>query len=1325
MSTKLKQKHLLVFKQNLQDKVKELKQLTGVVDHYLSDVQQACKTAEELTQSDEIRKIKKNYQKTMHLLDQHYYNCTLLTATIEEFNENSDSSAENSPLPSVADVTTCDESDMDKSILDRQTISTVHVGMIRVTELTKPTEKPEELPSSREQLPFSNQSMVHDNISHVNQLDKSLNCDTSSQIETIPCQNVLSLIRNVKVPTNDSILSDNYSSKNQSLCDPIQKRVQTFSTILEEKQILWVDAEPSVCKDKVKLDLNSINERYGDTYTVLSCGEDALDFDNVPCSSPIKLRDTQSKSTITTSSTEPQNSKIVPPEIRTVPLLQPIKPQDSNLSPTVFEEIHRDITHPPFLTQSAEGEELYLSNPDLADIPSSNQTDVEQNNTITTSTYQNITTESQSMQLNSAILPNQNLSNTNPFIPHISNRDSHSDIGSVSSHMTGDGEDNPMNYGYLYMNPGMMPPIPYLPAAYISTPYTSSVEGGCLSVDQKLSNDQNTTVMKEHSPESSSILQTGSSQFSDVTDSERKSAKSNDEKNVSPQLETSSETNESKSSTTQLSSTTKRFSKPGTRPKRNTPGSKKSARAKLASKINACLENSRQKLGIDVRKGIGLDSDQDSVKTDPRTTTTGSEQLNTSLEKLITEELSDGLIYSSAASDCDVKASTTKVQLDTSISAMDTEYLLGPEIQYFQLIENKTCHVMPVTIYPETSAFIQQITTKQDLFFLSTPAHKFKVAIRGCKRENKISVQFIDYGNKEEVMISDLQPLTEDLAKLPAQAVLCALSGLAPVDPGRTSWTEDEINSMTLNVQNQMLLCKPVYCSKSSHFPNLVDVSLLMYPNTPNTPWNAPFGNINLSAVMIKQRMGRFVPISEQLSSLRIMFKDYLLPSDETDHEKTLVNQRSESLDEKQSTESGFASSASPIFNVSCQNLTPVEKEAISESSIKDLSKTVTSTSDKSNIKSQDVTQKVDNLNHNPLEKCDNYLDQQKKSTNSKIECRSQPTSSIMTDMKNTNVNTATNQTELQNTDIVSSTYVGQKENDPNVRFNVLMAHINTPGDFYVHKVSIENGKNMDKLMKDINQKFFAYTKKRLEQLSRDFLPRVNDYCCAKFKDGNYYRGKVVELINKSDIKSKQKKHDVVVFYIDFGDKETVPLSQVYPLPKEFTILPPLALWCCLSDIKPQKDQVAWPTVSTVVLKELCIDNGNSDKMLSVTVASENIPPTGSEQTIPLPVYLVDINHKEEICFNLELIRLDCAQLNTKPTTSPSSHKDITIYTKFNRDGFEFQRFSQCIGDYTNMVEDEVVPGNWNPMAEDFRSIRNSYKINIDDPSVASIGYRL
>ena len=58
----------------------------------------------------------------------------------------------------------------------------------------------------------------------------------------------------------------------------------------------------------------------------------------------------------------------------------------------------------------------------------------------------------------------------------------------------------------------------------------------------------------------------------------------------------------------------------------------------------------------------------------------------------------------------------------------------------------------------------------------------------------------------------------------------------------------------------------------------------------------------------------------------------------------------------------------------------------------------------------------------------------------------------------------------------------------------------------------------------------------------------------AHYEDGGWYRAQV----------TKTQGNSVEVFYIDYGDAATVPLTSVQPLKTEFASLPAQAVSCCL-----------------------------------------------------------------------------------------------------------------------------------------------------------------
>ena len=139
-----------------------------------------------------------------------------------------------------------------------------------------------------------------------------------------------------------------------------------------------------------------------------------------------------------------------------------------------------------------------------------------------------------------------------------------------------------------------------------------------------------------------------------------------------------------------------------------------------------------------------------------------------------------------------------------------------------------------------------------------------------------------------------------------------------------------------------------------------------------------------------------------------------------------------------------------------------------------------------------------------------------------------------------------------------------------NVHFDVLVSHIATPTDFHVHRVTSETGKTLERLMKDLNLLFERRSKRQLKKISKEFVPKVDQLCCAKFsKDDCFYRAQVVDVTEREAGDRLKHANTVRVFYLDFGDAEWLSRSSVYPLPEEFTLLPPLAIWCSLAHVVP------------------------------------------------------------------------------------------------------------------------------------------------------------
>uniref|UniRef100_A0ACB8FLJ3 Nuclease domain-containing protein n=1 Tax=Sphaerodactylus townsendi TaxID=933632 RepID=A0ACB8FLJ3_9SAUR len=112
-----------------------------------------------------------------------------------------------------------------------------------------------------------------------------------------------------------------------------------------------------------------------------------------------------------------------------------------------------------------------------------------------------------------------------------------------------------------------------------------------------------------------------------------------------------------------------------------------------------------------------------------------------------------------------------------------------------------------------------------------------------------------------------------------------------------------------------------------------------------------------------------------------------------------------------------------------------------------------------------------------------------------------------------------------------------EKERTANYKA-VFVTEITDDLHFYVQDV--ETGTQLEKLMETMRSEIAAHP-----PLEGSYSPRRGDYCLAKFVDGEWYRARVEK------VESPAKVH---VFYIDYGNKETLPCSRLAALPPAFSI---------------------------------------------------------------------------------------------------------------------------------------------------------------------------
>jgi staphylococcal nuclease domain-containing protein 1 len=120
----------------------------------------------------------------------------------------------------------------------------------------------------------------------------------------------------------------------------------------------------------------------------------------------------------------------------------------------------------------------------------------------------------------------------------------------------------------------------------------------------------------------------------------------------------------------------------------------------------------------------------------------------------------------------------------------------------------------------------------------------------------------------------------------------------------------------------------------------------------------------------------------------------------------------------------------------------------------------------------------------------------------------------------------------------------------------VLVIEVTPDLHFYVQLV--EQSQKLDQLMAKIQEEFIANP-----PLSGSFSPKRGELCAAKFTDGLWYRARV-EKVSGSKIS---------VFYVDYGNRMIVEVSQCAALPSGFAADKPYAHEYAMACVQLPKDE--------------------------------------------------------------------------------------------------------------------------------------------------------
>ena len=129
-------------------------------------------------------------------------------------------------------------------------------------------------------------------------------------------------------------------------------------------------------------------------------------------------------------------------------------------------------------------------------------------------------------------------------------------------------------------------------------------------------------------------------------------------------------------------------------------------------------------------------------------------------------------------------------------------------------------------------------------------------------------------------------------------------------------------------------------------------------------------------------------------------------------------------------------------------------------------------------------------------------------------------------------------------------------------RFTFVVSHVNTPHTFYVQPVTDVTGN----LMSDIRETLTEYAKTECHALRRfygetQFIVKGGLVCARYTEDADraLYRAQILSLTSTH----------ADVFYVDYGNSETIVLSELYPLQPKLQSVPGQAVRCGLANVQP------------------------------------------------------------------------------------------------------------------------------------------------------------
>jgi len=268
-------------------------------------------------------------------------------------------------------------------------------------------------------------------------------------------------------------------------------------------------------------------------------------------------------------------------------------------------------------------------------------------------------------------------------------------------------------------------------------------------------------------------------------------------------------------------------------------------------------------------------------------------------------------------------------------------------------------------------------------------------------------------------------------------------------------------------------------------------------------------------------------------------------------------------------------------------------------------------------------------------------------------------------------------------------------------QYEAMLAHIEDPGEFYIHTVC-EDNTEIDNLQNKMTE---YYRTACISFKSKEEAKFCVGLFCAAFygADEKWYRAKVIDWNEDND------NDQVSIQYVDYGNMALVHFSMLQPMRSEFANLPVCATKCSLAMIYPTtstqgKISESWSQEAAITFKRLV----NMQTVYSVILVEAR-----DDTNCSLPVLLQE--YQTDGCtINEHMVDIGCAVSSSPMYNSLSVAQDPKSEESSNR---------EPVSDESKHVagDDACV---WNPMSEDYYSEFNTLYHDDEDSCYVVTGYK-